>query len=293
MMACSRSPGSLLLALAALGLAACGSTPPVPSRIERDAVAMNERAARAFRAGDYEQARRLYGEALRLDESIDNAEGAAVNVLNLARVEQAAGRANASHALLDRVLADTTRYPASSRAEASARKAQYALAAKDPAATQSWVETGLAHCGPGCPAAATLHNLAALAALERGAPGAAMEQAHKALGAAKDESGRSERANAFRILGRARLAQGDPARAQQDLSQALGIDQALGLPERIFSDLVLLGDASLRQQRRDEARAFYERALGVGNAQRDEAAQRIARSRLSGESTVTSNGGLK
>lgn len=293
MMACVRSARALLLALAALGVAGCGSTPPAPSRIERDALAMNERAARAFRAADYEQARSLYAEALRLDESIDNADGAAVNLLNLARVEQAAGRADPAHALLDRVLADATRYPASSRAEAAARKAQFALAAKDLAATQSWVDTGLSHCGSGCPAAATLFNLAALAALERSAPESAMEQAQKALAAAKDESGRGERANALRILGRARLARGDAAGAQQNLSEALGIDQALGLPERIFSDLVLLGDASLGRQQRDEARVFYERALSVGSAQRDEAAQRIARGRLSGQSAVTSNGGTK
>jgi tetratricopeptide (TPR) repeat protein len=293
MMARASSARALLLAVAALGVAGCGSAPPAPSRIERDAVAMNERAARAFRSANYDQARSLYTEALRLDESIDNADGAAVNLLNLARVEQAAGRADAAHALLDRVLAEGTRYPASSRAEAAARKAQLALAGRDLPATQSWVETGLAHCGSGCPAAATLYNLAALAALERSAPASATEQAQKALAIAKDEGGRSERANALRILGRARLAQGDAAGARQHLSEALGIDQALGLPERIFSDLVLLGDASLHEQRRDEAKTFYERALSVGSAHRDEGAQRIARGRLSGQSTVTSNGGLK
>ena len=68
------------IALLAAALSACGTAPPEPSAAAREAVNYNQRAARALRAGRIDTARALYESALRVDRSVENADGIAVNL---------------------------------------------------------------------------------------------------------------------------------------------------------------------------------------------------------------------
>jgi tetratricopeptide (TPR) repeat protein len=276
------APDMRALALAMLAmLGGCASSPPEPSRVEREAVGVNQRAARAFQQGNLAQARSLYEEALKLDVAIENAEGIAVNLLSLARIEQAAGNAPAAHALLDRLLSDAPlALPRARHAEAAARKAQLHLSARETARAAEWAARAETLCPPACPARAAALNLRALAAFDADDPAAAAELAQRAVGAATGDDGRAERANGQRLLGEARLARNESAAAHEALREALSLDQALGLPGRIFRDLMLLGQAAEKLGRREEARGYFARALAVGAAQGDGAAQRLARAQL-------------
>jgi tetratricopeptide (TPR) repeat protein len=270
----------LACALLAAALCACGTAPREQSRAEREALTANQRAARAFQQGQLEQARALYREALRIDTSIENTEGIAVNLLSLARVEQAAGNVQAAHGFLDRVIEGVPlALPAPRQAEAAARKAQLYLSAREPARAADWAARAEERCGS-CGSRAAVINLRALAALEAGDTAAAIEHAQRAGAAAGGEEGRAERASALRIAGEARLARNEPAAALAALGEALVLDQALGLAPRIFRDLMLLGQAAELLGQRDQARTYYERALAVSAAAGDGAAQSQARVRL-------------
>jgi tetratricopeptide (TPR) repeat protein len=75
----------------------------------------------------------------------------------------------------------------------------------------------------------------------------------------------------------AAIAAGDGAGALAPLTEALAIDRNLGVPRKLTLDLIGLGRASALQGERDAARAYYERALAVSEADRDAAGVAEAR----------------
>jgi tetratricopeptide (TPR) repeat protein len=268
---------------AAALLASCATTPPAPSRSEREALSLHQRAARAFHQGQLPQARSLFEEALRVDVSVENAHGIGANLLSLARVEQASGNPAAAHALLDRVLSDAPlALPRAHHAEAAARKAQIFLAARETGRAGEWAERAERLCAsvPVCSARASALNLRALAALESRDFAAAADFAQRAVAAASGEEGRTERANGLRVAGQAGLARGELASAREALREALALDQALGLAPRIFRDLMLLGEVSEKAGQREDARTYYARALAVSAAEGDRSAETQARAQL-------------
>jgi tetratricopeptide (TPR) repeat protein len=208
------APAGLRPALAGLGLAlalglvlalaGCAGAPPAPSRLAEEALGLNQRAAQAYERGDLAKARALYEHALEIDASIDSVEGVAVNLLSLARVDQALGDADAAHRHLDRLL--DGKAAAGWRAEAAARKAQLYLAGGDAARADEWVGRAQSLCGP-CRAQAAILNLGARIALARGQPALALQRAERALQLPATDDVRAERASAQRIIGEAKIAQ--------------------------------------------------------------------------------------
>ena len=73
-------------------LAACAGapTPPQNARLEQ-AADYNRRGEVVLEQGDYRRALALYEAALRIDISIENVDGVAINSINLARVHQMLG----------------------------------------------------------------------------------------------------------------------------------------------------------------------------------------------------------
>ena len=284
------NPRLALAGIAALSaaLSACGTAPPEPSPAVREAVNYNQRAARALRAGRIDAARNLYESALRVDRSVENADGIAVNLLGLARVEQAAGNLPAAQAHLDTVLADAPlALPVARKAEAAARRALIGFDAGDNALAADWAKRAEELCLPvACPARAAIANLRARASLIAGNPANAILFARRALDAsgganagAADEP-RVERANANRTIGESALAFRDSRLARQALAEALALDQALGRPDRIRRDLLLLAQAHRLDGDHDGARSHIRRAIDVSNAAGDISGAREAQALL-------------
>ena len=271
--------------MAIVALCGCGSVSL--NRVQQQALDTNQRAARAFQAGHLEQARALYQEASRLDASIEDLDGLAANLLSLARVEQAAGKPEAAHQYLDRVLGDGAlgdpRQPATlpRQAEAAARKAQLHLASRDLDRAAAWSARAEDFCRrSACASLGAILNLRARTALQAGDATSALAFSQRALAESGGESDRTERANALRVAAEAQLLQKQPQSAFGALDEALRLDQALGLPARIIMDLMLLGQTSEQLQRPDDARSYYRRALDVGAASGDAEGQTQARARL-------------
>lgn len=265
--------------VAALLVCACASVAPPQNRAEQEAGALNQRAARAYEQRDYRRAAALYAQALRLNTAVENPEGMAVNALSLARAHQAAGDTAAAHRVLDTLLTDGPLPLAPERrAEAQARKAQLYLDANDTAGALAWSAKALASCAE-CKSLPSIQTLRGRAALAAGESAAALEWAGKALAATSNSA---ERANALRLAGEAQLVRGEHRAAITQLAQALELDHALGLPRRIFLDLMALGRAQMGLGNRAAARDFFSRARSVSTAAGDEAGAREAARALEG-----------
>lgn len=269
---------------AALLACACAGTAPPQNKAEQQAAALNQRAARAFDQRDYPRAAALYEQALRLNAAVENSEGIAVNALSLARAHQAGGDVAAAHRVLDGLLADGPLPLAPARrAEAQARKAQLYLDANDAAGALAWSDKALASCA-GCAALPAIQTLRGRAALAVADHGAALEWANRALAmiGTSPAGNAGERANALRLAGEARLGRGEHQAALATLEQALELDRGLGLPARIFLDLMALGRVQRATGNRAAARDYFVRARSVGAAANDEAGARAANSAIEG-----------
>jgi len=264
-----RCAAAAAVAAAALLLAACASTPPAQNPAQRTASTLAQAGARAWARGDAVQARASYERALAAAESVEDFDLAGAMLLNLALVQGASGDLAGGFARVDRIIDAPQRYGATMVARASTRKALLYLDVPDTDAASNWAERAQGACGNPCPLDATLNNLRAHVALQRGDANSALQWATRAATQADEES--AERANALRLSGRAQrqLGQGDAAATA--LAQALAIDRKLGLGDRIALDLVYAAENEAARGNAAAAREFYARALDVyqaaGNSQ--------------------------
>ncbi len=177
----------------ALLLAGCAGSPA-----PQEAVSLNQQGLEAYGRGDFSSSRASCSKAMQIRS--DNPEGLALNALNLARVEQAAGDTEAAHRALDAALASNA--APGLRAEAAGRKALLHLSAGELKEAADWQERAQSLCG-GCRAQAAILNIGARVALAGGNGAAAAQLAERVLKLPVNDDTRAEQANAKRILAEA------------------------------------------------------------------------------------------
>lgn len=272
----------VLVLLIVVSAAAC-SAPPKPSTAARQEAALeaNRKGEAYVRHGELENAARSYREALRFSQALEDAEGIAANAINLSIVRQRQGRFAEARASLAAVLDQRNLKFSNARlAEVSLRQALLDLDEKNLAGADDWMAKATGHCAERCPAGAAIHNVRAQLALQAGRTDAAFLAARSAHDASLASGDHVEQANALRLLGIVGLKNGEAASARQHLEQALAIDRELGAPRKIALDLLALGQAAALGGDRESARAYYARALAVGEADRDVAVTAEARALL-------------
>lgn len=272
----------LLVLLFIVSATGC-SAPPKPSTAARQEAALeaNRKGEVYVRHGELENAARSYGEALRFSQALEDAEGIAANAINLSIVRQRQGRFADARASLAAVLDQRNLKFSNARlAEVSLRQALLDLDEKNLAGADDWLAKAAGHCAERCPAGAAIHNVRAQLALQAGRTDAAFLAARSAHDASRASGDQAEQANALRLLGIVGLKNGEAASARQHLEQALAIDRELGAPRKIALDLLALGQAAALGGDRESARAYYARALAVGEADRDVAVTAEARALL-------------
>lgn len=272
----------LLVLLFIVSATGC-SAPSKPSTAARQEAALeaNRKGEAYVRHGELENAARSYREALRFSQALEDAEGIAANAINLSIVRQRQGRFADARASLAAVLDQRNLKFSSARlAEVSLRQALLDLDEKNLAGADDWLAKATGHCAERCPAGAAIHNVRAQLALQAGRTDAAFLAARSAHDASRASGDQAEQANALRLLGIVGLKNGEAASARQHLEQALAIDRELGAPRKIALDLLALGQAAALGGDRESARAYYARALAVGEADRDVAVTAEARALL-------------
>jgi tetratricopeptide (TPR) repeat protein len=273
-----RFPALLVVAL----LAGCSQPPKATTAARQEAAIEANRKGEAYvRHGELENAARSYREALRLSQSLEDAEGIAANAINLSIVRQRQGRFADARASLAAVLEQPNlRFSQLRLAEVSLRHALLDLDQNRFAGANEWVDQAGKHCAGRCALSGAIHNVRAQLALQAGRIEEAAAAARSAQDASRAAGDRPELANALRLLGISALQRGDAAAARTHLEQALAIDRDLGAPRKIALDLLALGRAAALGGDRDAARAYYTRAMAVSEADRDNAGVAEARAML-------------
>lgn len=256
------------LVLALLG--ACASTPPRPATHQR-AVELNRQGNDALRRGDAASAVRAFGEALRIERSVDREEGIALAAFNLSVAQQQIGDAAAAERSVAAVLDDPhRRYPRARMAQLAMRRAILAAARGDRAAADAALDAVDRYCDLPCAVAPARLNLQARLALADGRPGEALAAARSAVGTRGVDP--VERANGWRLQAAALLALDRAHEARPPAALALEADKAAGASAKIRQDLLLLARAHADDPA--AARAYAARAAEVARAVRDGAAPR-------------------
>lgn len=275
--------------LACAFVASCAQAPAAPSSAQPTAaVEANRRAESHLRRGDLDSAALHYREALRVSQSLEDADGVAANAINLSVVYQRQGKYEEARASLAPVLERATlSHAPQRRAQAALRRAVLDLDERRHAAAAAWAERAASWCGRPCALSAAIQNVQGQLALEAGHHDAATAAARGALAASRATGDRAEAASALRLLGMAAVAAGDGAAALAPLREALAIDRELGMPRKIHLDLIGLGRASALRGEREAARAYYERARVVSVADRDTAGAAAARALIDALGSTT------
>ncbi|GFO55647.1 hypothetical protein GMSM_26540 [Geomonas sp. Red276] len=273
----SKIPLTLGLAALVLLIAGCGggSFKRLP-QARLDAVACTERGIAAQAGGHLDDALSQFGEALRLQSSIENREGMVVALVNIARTERLKGALVPAREAIDRavsLLSESS--PVAS--EVYFEKAKILFAAGDLAPAKEWaLRAEGAEKGD---AAGRMANLTALISLKQGLQDQARVEAERARNLNRSVSASQEEANSLRLLAEIALAKSEAKSARDLFGQALGLDKALGLGRKVAADLRGIARAAAVEGDNASAIGYYRRSMeaSLNGGDRKAAADDMAR----------------
>ena len=236
----------------------CASAPAPLPPLKLQALEAETQGARRFEQGRFEVAITQFKEAQRLNRSLDDEVGIARNLEHQARSELAAGLPQAAQATL------ATISIAQRGINTGILQAQAALGGQDFAAANTTLQDLRARC-KACAQTAAIAVLQARVALAQSQADVAEKLLLTTLKPLAEQDEQRELANAWRLLAQAQAQQQRHTEALASAQQALSLDRALGLPDKIAADWMLIAqlhtprDAAL-------ARSAYTRAREVAQA---------------------------
>lgn len=265
--------GRILAVLAVLVMATgCGGKAAVVPEQESAAPRWDQRGHEAAARGDHRVAADAFRQALAAYRSIENVDGIAVELMNLAAAQHRLGEGDDAAATLDQILgADSLPFGDEARAEAAYRRALFAFEDGRTAQVEPWLNRAGEHCArSNCTAAGRVSNLRARLALTVGDRAGAIAAARGGLAANRKHADAVEEANSLRLLADAHFTVGDVAAARDFFAQALDVDKRAGAATKMALDLRGLGRCALHGGDGIAAREYFRRARsvsdGVGDA---------------------------
>lgn len=255
-----------------LVVAGCGGTipPPLPATYLR-AVGLNRQAEAAFKRGEYRIALRFYREALEVDRSIEQSDGIAINLMNMAIASRELGERENAHRYLSEIL-DTkeTLFTELHRAGAAFVKAKLHLDEGQYREASTWSDAALDLCKRiGCHQEAGINNLKGRIGLVQGDYAAAEGYVRRGLALSQERHDPQEIANAMRLLAELKTGKGEFEEAVRHYEDALAMDKALGVSRKVAMDLMGIGMVRCKQGRREEARRYFRRAMAASEGAGD------------------------
>ncbi len=243
-------------------LSACSHVEEISSARQEQATEFNQRAQRAFQRGEYQAAATLYENALQLDVAIENVNGIAINMLNLARVNQVLGKTALAQRYLDALLEDKSlNYSPAHLAAAAVQKSLLRLQENDAAGATAWADKAAAWCVADCNLSGVIDNAHASIALRENDAEKALHLSERA--ASTNKNAPLEYANSLRLMASARQMRNEPDAALRLLEEVLVIDKSLGLPDKIRMDLLLLAQAHDKLGHAEQVAQCRDRAARI------------------------------
>jgi Tfp pilus assembly protein PilF len=274
----------LLPAVAVMLLLGCSTAPPPPRPVaEETALRWSQRGTEAYRRGEWREARMAFEAAWRGYASLDRADSAAGELLNISAVHFRAGEHDAMRRVLDRILDAGAAVSPSLRAEAGYRYALLEFETGSAGRAAQWLDRSLALCGDAaCAVAGPVANLRArLALAERNLEQAGAE-ALRGLELNRRRGNLVEQANSHRVRAEIALARGAGAPAESEYLRALELDRVAGDPAKILLDLLGLAHSLAAQGQAEAARDYARRARDVAQGVGDAGAVQQAEAYLGG-----------
>jgi tetratricopeptide (TPR) repeat protein len=254
-------PARIMMAACLGSLTGCaGSSDPSTPTVYVQATEFEQQGFKAQAHGDCKRALLYYRQALRLNRSVENMDGVAVGLINLAVLHQKLNRDGEARALIDEALSLPEIQPFI-RSDAAYERARLYLREKDLAMAKRRVELALS-LDKSRRAASRLNLLGRIAFLE-GHDEQALQWAEAALDANRDGLHQSEQANSLRLMAEANARRGHDAVAKEHYLQALRADKEAGESAKVALDLRELGKLSLKTGNREEALSYFRRAAKV------------------------------
>lgn len=249
-------------------MAACGSAPASrqPQALEQ-AQAADKDARRALRGGALLRAQHDFAKALALQQSLDDTEGAATTLINLATVSHQLHDDEAALTWLDKILLEKAQiYPPESQMAAAFRKAVILtdLARLNEADTALQLSEQL--CEQKCRLRFGIDVLRARLWLLKGDTEKALALAQAANKGGEAE--KEEQANALRVVAASEEKLARYASALHHYQASLELDKSLNLSARIGEDLHGMARVLARLGRIQEAASYARRAILVNESYR-------------------------
>ncbi len=262
----------LCCSIALLLLSGCGGyKEPTLSDTQLMTAELNGKAESAFKKGNYWRALNLYNEALKINRSIENIDGVAINIINMAATYRKLGDKDNAHKQIDEILnASPIAYNPLHLSEAAFLKAMLYFDEKNYDRALEWTDKSLSFCQRSqCSNMGKIYNLKGRAYLEKGDVDSAISYGNKGLESNKEDEHKTEKANSLRLIANAKLMKGEYENARKFYEDALSIDKTLGLSRKISQDLMGIGNTYLRQGNKNSALDYFKRALSVSEASGD------------------------
>lgn len=246
-------------ALACCGLLAgcAGPSQPQLAGVYAKSLEAERRGLKAEAAGNPEQALRHYRQALKLHRSVEDSDGIATDLVNLAILCQRLGQEEQARAWIEEALS-LPEVGDAIRAEAAYENAKLHLKNQQLAKAREWAGKSLA-LAPNRRVESRFNLLGRIAFLET-QDEEALRWANAALEANRDEPRLAEQANSLRLIADVEARQGHDAVAKARYLEALKVDKEAGESAKIALDLTALGKLSLKTGNREEAERFFQRA---------------------------------
>lgn len=261
---------SLLVAVMVLGGCAGHMRNPPPLAV-RQSIELNFAGQEAFDDGDNDGAFARYEDAMRLSRSIEDAEGIAVNLINMAIILKDSGKQQRAVAKLDEILKnDLIEFPSGLVAEAAYIKARiYLDYSSDRKAAEELAQRAREEC-EGCEAEGRIFNLTGRIAYVQGQYNTAFYWGQKGLSSSRRDNNEREAANAVRIMADSKLAIKEYDEALELFGQALEADKRLAHSRKIMRDLMGMGYSLEGLKQNDKALTFFRRAIVIASYSKDD-----------------------
>ncbi|MFZ3123280.1 MAG: tetratricopeptide repeat protein [Thermodesulfovibrionales bacterium] len=226
------------------------------------AIEYNQNAAKALENGDYEKALGYYMEALKVNRSIENTEGIAVNLINIAVLYQKKGKISNAHEFVD-IAFSMPDIGVEIRTDAAYEKARIYLKEKNTAKAKEWVNKSLS-VDKGL-REGSRWNLMGRISFAEGKYDEAAAMANTALNLNRENKQRAEESNSLRLMAEINAQKGLYSESRELYKKSLEIDKELGDSKKIAMTLRGIGMLSLKQGHFQDAAIFYMRAYDVSS----------------------------
>ena len=239
-------------------LAGCaGSTKPELADVYVKSLESERRGFKAAKSGDHAKSLLYYQQALRFRRSVEDIDGIAIDLVNLAVLYQRLGSEADARALIAEVFG-LPGVNDSVLSEAAYENAKLYLKDNDFVKARIWGNKSLSLDKN--KRVASRFNLLGRIAFMEGNNEEALQWANSALESNQEDLQKAEQANSLRLIAMVNVQKGNDAEAMEYYSQALRLDKEAGESAKIALDLLELGKLSLKAGNSEEAQMFFHRA---------------------------------